>query len=126
MLLLSTHGPIPIVKVASRPSVAISEPQGNSSLLRTARIHPATSGGSPRASKQNDIRGNAVVENQLNVDNVQAHNLTSVVTQSFVSTKDQKRFARKSARFLYTAEFVLLVKYVEAIVPAIYSAFKYR
>ncbi|EGZ16694.1 hypothetical protein PHYSODRAFT_438027, partial [Phytophthora sojae] len=39
-----------------------------------------------------------------------------------VSTKDQKRFARKSARFLYTAEFVLLVKYVEAIVPAIYSA----
>ncbi|POM78159.1 Hypothetical protein PHPALM_4345 [Phytophthora palmivora] len=35
----------------------------------------------------------------------------------------RKQLAEKSARVLFTAEFVLLVKYVEAITPAIYAAF---
>ncbi|OWZ17143.1 hypothetical protein PHMEG_0008959 [Phytophthora megakarya] len=37
-------------------------------------------------------------------------------------TRLQKQLAEKSARVLFTAEFVLLVKYVEAITPAIYGA----
>jgi hypothetical protein len=43
---------------------------------------------------------------------------------ALLSTKDQKQLAMKSARVLFTAEFVLLVKYVEATAPAIYGALK--
>ncbi|KAG7382138.1 hypothetical protein PHYPSEUDO_005164 [Phytophthora pseudosyringae] len=86
----------------------------------TARIHPSR--GPPiqalaQASAKRSKAKNSFIPTSTAIS---AH--TSASTQR-LSKKDQKILAVKSAQVLFTAEFVLLVKYVEAIVPAIYAAF---
>lgn len=69
-----------------------------------ARIHP-TSGSLEQARMESDAKMKRTTGNAAQV----------------LSKRTRKKLATKAARVLFTAEFVLLDKYVEAIVPAIYG-----
>ncbi|GMF44303.1 unnamed protein product [Phytophthora fragariaefolia] len=123
MILLNKNEIIPVNQSPQQPSVSESSSATKLDVyqlqikpVRGTRIHPVV-GRSMEARKQNSESRSNVVINQCD----RKDTFHDMVAQPYLLYKDQKRFAVKTARVLYTAEFVLLVRYVEAIVPAIYG-----
>jgi hypothetical protein len=111
-----------LTSVAPNPTGASDSSTGRKlppASQHNTRIHPTFG---PSVNELKHIAGG--VSEQQSVRTAVPMTPSATEALALLSTKDQKQLAMKSARVLFTAEFVLLVKYVEATAPAIYGALK--